>query len=72
MLANTIRVERAKRNLTQADLARIAGITRRSIHAIEGGTTAPSVVLALRIAQALGVTVEEIFTLEPTAPVTVN
>jgi putative transcriptional regulator len=62
-LRNTMKVERAKRDLTQADLAALAGITRRSVNAIEAGHMIPSVLLALRIARALGVSVEAIFTL---------
>ncbi len=63
-LHNTIKVERAKRDLTQADLAVIAGVTRRSVNAIETGRMIPSVLLALRIAKALGVSVETIFGLD--------
>ena len=63
-LRNAIKVERAKRDLTQADLAVMAGVTRRSINAIETGRMVPSVLLALRIARALGVTVETIFRLD--------
>ena len=63
-LRNVIKVERAKRDLTQADLADMAGVTRRSVNAIETGRMVPSVLLALRIARALGVTVETIFHLD--------
>ena len=64
-LRNTLKVQRAMRDLTQADLASLAGVTRKSVNAIETGHMVPSVVLALRIANALGVTVDAIFTLEP-------
>jgi len=63
-LRNAIKVERAKRDLTQADLAVMAGVTRRSVNAIETGRMVPSVLLALKIARALGVTVETIFRLD--------
>ena len=63
-LRNTLKVQRAMRDLTQADLASLAGVTRKSVNAIETGNMVPSVVLALRIANALGVTVDTIFTLE--------
>lgn len=63
-MRNTLKVERAKRDLTQADLASLAGITRRSVNAIEAGRMIPSVLLALRIARALEVTVETLFSLE--------
>ena len=65
-LSNTIKVERAKRDLTQAELAELAGITRRSVNAIEAGRMIPSVMLALRLARALGVSVESIFELNGT------
>ena len=64
VIRNRIKVERAKRDLTQADLAVLAGVARRSINAIETGRMVPSIVVALKIAQALGVTLETIFTLE--------
>jgi putative transcriptional regulator len=63
-LKTTMKVERAKRDLTQAGLAELAGVTRKSINAIEMGHMVPSIVLALKLAKALGVTVEELFSLE--------
>jgi len=60
---NTIRVQRAIHDLTQADLAERAGITRASVNAIEGGRMVPSIYLALRIARALGVSVDDLFDL---------
>ena len=65
-LRNQIKVQRAMRDLTQADLAEMAGVTRRSVNAIEAGRMVPSVLLALKIARALGVTVETIFNLDGT------
>jgi putative transcriptional regulator len=52
--------------LTQAGLADLAGITRVSVNAIEGGRMVPSVLLALKLAGALGVTVDELFRIAPT------
>jgi putative transcriptional regulator len=63
-LHTTMKVERAKRDLTQAELAELAGVTRKSINAIEMGHMVPSTILALKLAKALGVTVEELFSLE--------
>lgn len=63
-LRNALKVQRALRDLTQADLASMAGITRRSINAIEAGRMVPSVLLALKIARALGVSVETLFSLD--------
>lgn len=63
-LRNTIRVQRAIQDLTQADLAMRAGVTRKSVNAIETGRMVPSIVLALKIARALGVSVESLFALD--------
>lgn len=63
-LRNTLKVQRAMRDLTQADLAAMAGVTRKSVNAIETGKMVPSVLLALKLARALDVAVEAIFTLE--------
>jgi putative transcriptional regulator len=64
ILTTTMRVERAKRDLTQAELADLAGVTRKSINAIETGHMVPSIVLALKLAHALEVKVEELFALD--------
>ncbi len=63
-LVTTMKVERARRDLTQAELADLAGVTRKSINAIETGNMVPSTVLALKLARALGVHVEDLFSLE--------
>ena len=65
-LRNTLKVQRAIRELTQAELATLAGITRRSVNAIETGRMVPSVLLALKLARVLDVPVETIFTIEGT------
>jgi putative transcriptional regulator len=62
-LRNTLKVQRAIRDLTQADLATLAGVTRKSVNAIETGRMTPSVFLALKLARALGVPVDTIFSL---------
>jgi putative transcriptional regulator len=66
---NALKVHRARKNLTQEELAGLADITRASVNAIEGGRMVPSVLLALRLAAALGVTVDELFWLPGTAEV---
>jgi putative transcriptional regulator len=63
-LKNTLKVQRAMRSLTQAELATLAGITRRSVNAIESGRMVPSVSLALALARALGVSVDTLFSLD--------
>lgn len=66
-LRTTMKLERARRDLTQAQLAELAGTTRKSVNAVEMGRMVPSAILALKLAQALGVTVETLFYLEQTA-----
>ncbi len=63
VVRNTLRVQRAIRDLTQADLAERAGITRASVNAIEGGRMVPSIYLALKLASALDVSVDALFSL---------
>ena len=63
-MKNTIKVERARHDMTQADLAEKISVSRQTIHAIEKGKFVPSTVLALKIARFFEVKVEEIFTLE--------
>lgn len=60
---NSLRVQRAIRDLTQADLAERAGITRASVNAIEGSRMIPSILVALKLARALDVSVDELFRL---------
>lgn len=56
-----IRHRRRLQRLTQAELGQVVGVSRQTVIAIEQGDYAPSVYLALRIAKALGSTVEELF-----------
>lgn len=63
ILVTTMRMQRARLNLTQAELAELSGITRKSINAIESGRMVPSTILALKLARTLGVTVEQLFSL---------
>ena len=63
-MKNTIKVERAKKNWTQEDLAGKIGISRQSVNSIETGKFIPSTVLALKMAKVFGTTVEAIFELE--------
>lgn len=61
---NTIKVERARNNLSQSDLADKAGVTRQTIYAIETKRFIPSTVLAFKLAKILQVEVTELFELE--------
>lgn len=62
-LANTLKMHRARLDLTQEALADRVGVTRKTINTIENGHFVPSTVLALKLAAALGVPVEELFRL---------
>lgn len=63
-MRNTIKVERAKKDMTQQDLADQVSVSRQTINSIEAGKYVPSTVLALKIARIFGVGLEEIFQLE--------
>jgi putative transcriptional regulator len=63
-MKNNLKVERAIKNITQDDLAKVIGITRQAINAIELCKYVPSTVLALKLSQFFGKPVNEIFFLE--------
>jgi len=63
-MKNSIKVQRAMRDMTQADLAKHIGVSRQSINAIEKNKYVPSTVLALKIAKLFNTKVEDIFFLE--------
>ena len=62
-LRNHLKVARARRNLTQEQLAVLAGVTRKTINTIETGRFVPSTVLSLRLARVFGLPVEDLFEL---------
>ncbi len=62
-LKNTLRVQRAIKDITQEELAAAVGVTRKTINTIENAIYTPSTALALRLARYFGVTVEELFQL---------
>lgn len=61
---NDVRRRRVLAELTQKELADRVGVTRQTILSIEKGRYRPTVELALRLAAALGVSVEDLFQLE--------
>lgn len=63
-MKNTVKVERAIKDITQQDLATAVGVSRQTINSIEAGGYVPSTVLALKIARYFGKPAETIFTLE--------
>jgi putative transcriptional regulator len=60
-IGNRLKEWRAKRSMTQADLAELAGVSRKTINTVENGVFIPSVMLALTLAKKLGTTVETLF-----------
>lgn len=63
-MKNTLRIERAIKNITQGELAELIGVSRQTINTIESNKYVPSTVLALKIARVFNKPVEEIFLLE--------
>ena len=63
-MKNNIKVERAKKNITQAQLAEMVQVSRQTINTIESGKYVPSTVLALRLAKIFEIEVSAIFQLE--------
>ncbi len=63
IMNNSIKVERAKKNWTQAELAAAIGVSRQAVNAIETGKFVPSTVLALKMARVFETSVESIFQL---------
>jgi putative transcriptional regulator len=58
---NRLRVLRAERGWSQADLAERLDVSRQSVNAIETGKYDPSLPLAFRIAGVFGLTIEQVF-----------
>jgi putative transcriptional regulator len=65
-MKNILKVERARSNMTQADLADKIAVSRQTIIAIESGKYVPSTVLALKISALFHMAVNELFELEET------
>lgn len=60
-MQNRLRVLRAERNWSQAELSGHLGVSRQAVNAIETGKYDPSLPLAFRIARLFGLKIEEIF-----------
>lgn len=63
-LGNRLKAARAEHGLTQAELALMVRVSRKTINTIENQVFVPSTTLALALAKALGTTVEALFFLE--------
>jgi putative transcriptional regulator len=63
-MTNRLRVLRAERNWSQAELADEVGVSRQTINAVETGKYDPSLPLAYKLARAFGRRIEDIFILD--------
>ena len=60
-LANRLKERRTELGLTQAELAELCLVTRKTVNTVENGVFVPSALLALKLARALGEPVESLF-----------
>ena len=63
-MENSIKIQRAIKNLTQEDLANLVNVSRQTINSIENKRYIPSTILALKISNVFNKNVNEIFELE--------
>ena len=63
-MRNTIKIQRAIKDLTQEELANLIGVSRQTINSIENNRYIPSTVLALKLSKVFGVNVNYLFELE--------
>lgn len=63
-MTNTVKLERARINLSQQDLAEQVNVSRQTIHSIESGKFMPSYILAIKIARVFNIPVQELFVVE--------
>ena len=63
-LFSKLKDRRAELGLTQAELAERVGVTRKTVNTVENGIFTPSATLAIKLAQALELSVEELFWIE--------
>ena len=66
LMKNTIKVERAKKDMTQEDLAKLLGVSRQTVNSMEKNRYAPSTILALKLSKIFACSVNEIFQLDDT------
>jgi len=63
-LANRLKDRRSELGLTQAELAEKVGVTRKTVNTVENGVFTPSATLAIKLSQALEISVEQLFWIE--------
>lgn len=68
LIENRLKVLRAERDWTQADLAERVGISRQAVISIEKYKYTPSLELAFKIAEAFGVSIDQVFTHKEDTP----
>jgi putative transcriptional regulator len=61
-MKNTLKVQRAMRDWSQADLAERLGVSRQTVNALETGKYDPSLPLAFKIAHLFDTSIEDLFT----------
>ena len=66
LMKNSIKVERAKKDMTQEELAKLLGVSRQTVNSMEKNRYAPSTILALKLSSIFECSVNEIFQLEET------
>ena len=62
-ITNSVREAREAKGWTQGELAERIGVSRKTVNTVENGVFVPSTVIALKLAQALEQSVEDLFTL---------
>jgi len=67
-MKNRLKVLRAERDWTQANLADELGVSRQTVNAIEKGKFDPSLPLAFKVARLFEMSIEDIFRDEPSTP----
>lgn len=67
-MRNRLKVLRAERSWSQAELARHLGVSRQTVNAVETGKYDPSLPLAFRIAEVFDLTIEDVFEPDRSAP----
>jgi putative transcriptional regulator len=63
-LGTRLKERRTELGLTQGELAELCLVSRKTINTVENGIFVPSTLLALKLAEALGVSVEQLFWIE--------
>jgi putative transcriptional regulator len=64
-MRNILKDVRKRKNITQEDLAKLVGVSRQSINAIERGKYVPSTLLSMKISEIFNTSVNALFELEP-------